>query len=170
MGELQLPRAPRGLYLIGLAGVGKNHVGDLIGRLFGYRVYHADSDLPADMQEAVAKNELWTQEQVDGFHAIIRRRTRELLEAHPRVVVTQATYFQRYRDLMAEEVPEIEFLWIVADHEVNVGRIRDRKDYVSVEYFEATLHYFEKPPAGTKTLWNNGSDEEIVRQLVAYYG
>lgn len=167
---IPLPRAPRSLYLFGLAGVGKNHVGDLLGRLFGYHVYHADEDLPADMQEAVAKNELWTQEQVDGFHAIIRRRTRELLDAHPRVVVTQATYFQRYRDLMAEEVPEIEFLWIAADHEVNLRRIRERKDYVSVEYFEATRHYFETPPPGTKTIVNDGGDEEIVRQLVAYYG
>ena len=165
-----LPRAPRALYLIGLAGVGKNHVGDLLGRLFGYHVYHADGDLPADMQEAVAKNELWTQEQVDGFHAIIRGRTLALLEIHPRVVVTQATYFQHYRDLMAEAVPDIELLWIVADHEVNVRRVRERKDYVSVEYFEATRHYFEKPPAGTRMIWNNGSDEEIVQQLVAYYG
>lgn len=167
---IQLPRAPRALYLIGLAGVGKNHVGDLIGRLFEYHVYHADSDLPAGMREAVANNEPWTREQVDGFHSIIRRRTRELLEVHPRVVVTQATYFQRYRDLISEEVPEIEFLWIVADHEVNLRRIRERQDYVSVEYFEATLHYFETPPAGTKRIRNNGSDEEIVRQLVTYYG
>lgn len=170
MATLHLPRAPRALYLIGLAGVGKNYVGDLIGRLYGYHVYHADEDIPLEMQEAVQKNELWTEEQVDGFHAIIRRRTRELLEVHPRVVVTQATYFQRYRDLLREEVPEIEILWIVADHEVNVRRIRERKDYVSVEYFEATLHYFEKPPAHTRAIANNGDDEEIVRQLIEHFG
>lgn len=167
---IHLPRAPRALYLIGLAGVGKNHVGDLLGRLCGYHVYHADEDLPADMHEAVAKNELWTEEQVDGFHAIIRRRTQELLEAHPRVVVTQATYFQKYRDLLRETVPDVEILWVVADHEVNVRRIRERKDYVSVEYFESTRHYFETPPESTKQIVNNGDDAEILRQLIAWYG
>jgi len=167
---IHLPRAPRALYLIGLAAVGKSYVGDLLGRLCGYHVYHADEDLPAEMQEAVQRNELWTEEQVDGFHAIIRRRTQELLQAHPRVVVTQATYFQKYRDLMREAVPDIEFRWVVADHEVNVRRIRERKDYVSVEYFESTLHYFEKPPEPTKKIFNNGDDFEIIRQLIAYYG
>lgn len=167
---IHLPRAPRALYILGLAGVGKNHVGDLLGRLCGYHVYHADKDLPAEMQEAVQKNELWTEEQVDGFHAIIRRRTRELLEAHPRVVVTQATYFQKYRDLMREAIPDVEFLWVVADLEVNVRRIRERKDYVSVEYFEGTLHYFEKPPESTKKIVNNSDDFEIIRQLMAHYG
>lgn len=167
---IDLPRAPRALYLFGLAGVGKNHVGDLLGRLCGYHVYHADEDLPAEMHEAVRKNELWTEEQVDGFHAIIRRRTRELLEAHPRVVVTQATYFQKYRDLLRAEVPDIEFLWVVADHEVNVRRIHERKDYVSVEYFEGTLRYFEEPPEGTKKIVNDSDDVAILRQLIACYG
>ena len=162
--------APRALYLIGLAGVGKNYVGDLIGRLWNYHVYHADDDLPADMREAVDKNVLWTEEQVDGFYALIRRRALELLEAHPKVVITQATYFQRYRDLMREAIPDIEFLWITADHDVNVRRIRERSDYVSVEYFESTLSYFETPPEGTKTIVNNGDDSEIIRQLVAWYG
>ena len=116
------------------------------------------------------KERLWTEEQVDGFHAIIRRRTQELLQAHPKVAVTQATYFQKYRDLMREAVPDIEFLWVVADHEVNIRRIRERKDYVSVEYFESTLHYFEKPPESTKKIVNNSDDFEIIRQLMAYYG
>lgn len=167
---IHLPRAPRAFYVVGLAGVGKNHVGDLLGRLCGYHVYHADEDLPADMQRAVQNNELWTEEQVDGFHSIIRRRTQELLQTHPKVVVTQATYFQKYRDLMRGAVPDIELLWVVADHEVNVRRIRERKDYVSVEYFEGTLHWFETPPEGTKRIVNNSDDFEIIRQLVAYYG
>jgi gluconate kinase len=167
---IALPRAPRAFYLIGLAGVGKNHVGDLLGRLCGYHVYHADEDLPADMQQAVQRNELWTEEQVDGFHALIRQRTQELLQAHPKVVVTQATYFQKYRDLMRQEVPDIEILWVVADHEVNLRRIRERKDYVSAEYFEGTLHWFEKPPEATKRIANNSDDFEIIRQLIEHYG
>lgn len=167
---IDLPRAPRVLYLFGLAGVGKNYVGDLIGRLWGYHVYHADEDLPAEMAEAVAKNELWTEEQVDGFYARIRRRILELLEIHPRLVVTQATYFQRHRDLLREAVPDIELLWVTADHEVNLGRIRERKDYVSVEYFEGTLSYFEKPPESTKKIVNDGDEAEIVRQLGEHYG
>jgi len=59
---------------------------------------------------------------------------------------------------------------VVADHEVNVRRIRERKDYVSVEYFESTLHYFEKPPESTKRIVNNGDDFEIIRQLIEHYG
>ncbi|HEX3126780.1 MAG TPA: shikimate kinase [Thermoanaerobaculia bacterium] len=167
---IPLPRAPRVLYLIGLAGVGKSYVGDLIGRTFGYHVYHADDDLPAEMHEAVANNVLWTEEQVDGFHAMIRRRILELAQVHPRVVVTQATYFQRYRDLLREAIPDIEILWVVADHEVNVRRVRERKDYVSVEYFEETRHFFETPPEDTKTIVNDGDDSDVLRQLIAWYG
>ncbi|MES1240695.1 MAG: shikimate kinase [Acidobacteriota bacterium] len=164
-----LPQAPRILYLIGLAGVGKNHVGDLIGRRFGYHVYHADADLPAEMHEAVANNVLWTEEQVDGFYTRIRQSVRELAAIHPRIVVTQATYFQRHRDLMREAFPDVELLWIVADHEVNVLRIRERKNYVTVEYFEETRHFFETPPEGTKVIVNDGDDSDILRQLAACY-
>ncbi|HWM91542.1 MAG TPA: hypothetical protein VN493_12320 [Thermoanaerobaculia bacterium] len=166
----RLPHLPRALYIIGLAGVGKNHVGDLIGRLSGCHVYHADEDLPADMRDAVDRNELWTEEQVDGFYSIIRRRALELLEVHPRIVITQATYFQKYRDLIREAIPDIELLWVVAGQDVNLRRLRERGDYVSVEYFEKTRLYFETPPEPTKTLLNDGDDSDIIRQLAALYG
>lgn len=170
---LPLPRASRVLYLIGLAGVGKSYVGDLIGARAGYHVYHADGDLPEEMREAVARNEPWTEEQIDAYYRIIRDRILELGRLHDKIVVTQATYFQKHRDLMTGSVPGLEILWIVADSEVNLQRIRERKDFVTVEYFEATKPYFEAPPAETKRIVNDGGDagdNAIVRQLLELFG
>jgi gluconokinase len=168
--RIDLPQAPRVVYFIGLAGAGKSYVGDLIGRRAGYHVYHADQDLPSEMREAIRRNVPWTEEQRDRFYSQVRKRTIELARIHPKLAVTQATYKQKHRELMLEEVRDIEFIWIVASQEVIACRLKERGDYVSVEFFERTKHHFELPPKETKIVINNGGDDYIVRQLIAYYG
>ncbi len=85
-------------------------------------------------------------------------------------MVTQATYGQKYRDLMLEAIPELEFLWITADNEINIDRIRERNDYVTVEYFEISRQYFEPSAEKTRIIVNNGDEKDIIRQLIDFYG
>lgn len=167
---MKLPNAPRVLYVIGLAGVGKTYVGKLISEFADYYLYEADETLPADMREAVERNEEWTEVQLDNYYSAIRENILKLINIHPKVVVTQATYFQKYRDLMLETIPDIEFLWVKADYETNIKRIIERDDYVSVEYFDKSSVYFEPSEIETKIIVNNGDKAEIIRQLVDFYG
>ncbi len=55
--KIKLPKAPKVLYLIGLAGVGKTYVGKLISEFADYHLYEADETLPNEMREAVKRNE-----------------------------------------------------------------------------------------------------------------
>lgn len=168
--RIELPRAPRVLYLFGLTGVGKTFVGSIIGEVADFHVYEADADLPVAMREKVARGEAWTEDEWTGFYFIIRDRVRELLETHRRVVVTQATYRRDHRELMRSACDDLEFVWITADRAINLDRIRARNDYVTVEYFELSLPYFEEPPDGTKRIVNDTDAAAIVRQLTELFG
>lgn len=170
---LALPLAPRVLYLFGLTGVGKTYVGAILGERAGFHVYEADGDLPDAMREKVRRGEPWTEEEWTGFYVLIRDRIRELLKTHPRVVVTQATYRRDHRELIktaTDRPDDVELIWVVADRDINLDRIRRRNDYVTIEYFNLSLPFFETPPENTPRIVNNTDADEIVRQLTVLFG
>jgi len=135
-----------------------------------YYVYDADDDLPLDMRKAVEKNESWTEEQRDNYYNMIRSRIFNLASIHPKLVVTQATYRQVHREIICGAFSDISLLWVIADHDLNVQRIRERDNYVSVEFFERTKVFFETPSEEVKVIYNNDGDADIIRQLIALYG
>ncbi|HSB94870.1 MAG TPA: hypothetical protein VLC91_00365, partial [Spongiibacteraceae bacterium] len=68
---LILDNAPATLFLFGLAGGGKSYVGNLIGRLAGWRVYDADDDLTDEMKQALAEHRPFTPPMRDRFFEIV---------------------------------------------------------------------------------------------------
>jgi len=57
---LDLAKAPATLFFFGLAGSGKSFVGDLIGELANWHVYHADDDLTDEMRLALDEQRAFT--------------------------------------------------------------------------------------------------------------
>lgn len=167
---LDLSNAPSTLFFFGLAGGGKSYVGNLIGRLAGWHVYHADDDLTAEMQLALAERRPFTEPMRDRFFTIVVEKILNLQKSHAKLTVTQAVYKQRHRNYLQAHIPAIELVCVTATEENIFRRIKRRDDGITVESAAALRADFETPPPTYKTIVNNGGPRDIIEQLNQYYG
>jgi gluconokinase len=165
-----LPRAPSVLYFYGLAGVGKNFVGDIAGRLTGRHVYHADVDLTEEMRKAIADQRPFTPEMRDRYYAIVADRIAELRREHGALVVTQGTYKNQHRDYLMSRVPDMDMICVVADDALILDRLRARGSELTPDYAARIKANFEPPAKGAKTILNNAGEDEIAKHLASLYG
>ena len=167
-----LNNVPPVVYFYGLAGAGKNFAGDILARLTGRPVYHADEDMTAEMRLAIAEKRSFTPEMRDRYFVIVAKRINELRRIHGNsgLVATQATYKAQHRAYLAAKVPEIDMVLVTADDENILERLRRRGDDVTSAYAAIIKNNFEPPPAGSKTIVNNEDEAEIIRQFENLYG
>ncbi len=166
-----LINVPPVVYFYGLAGAGKNFAGDILARLTGRAVYHADEDMTDEMRLAIAEKRSFTPEMRDRYFVIVAKRINELRHVHGNagLVATQATYKAKHRDYLLEKVPGIDMVLVTAEDENIIERLRRRGDDVTSQYASIIKKNFEPPPAGAKTIVNNEDEAEIIRQFEKLY-
>ncbi len=168
--DLDLTHAPATLFLFGIAGGGKSYVGNLIGRLAGWHVYHADDDLTDEMKLALAARRPFTEPMRDRFFAIVIDKILNLQKIYPQLVVTQAVYKQRHRDLLMAQILNLELICVTAAEPVIFQRIKRRDEGITIESAAALRADFEAPLPDNKIIVNNGGTLDIIQQLNRYYG
>jgi gluconate kinase len=162
---LILSKAPPIVFLYGLAGSGKNFVGDLFAELAGWHVYHADEDLTDELKQARDERRSFTDEMRDRYFEIVADRIIELSAHHKNLVVTQGAYKFRHREYVYSRVPGIEFICVSANDELRVLRLKGRGDATTPEYEALIRSNFESPKSGSKIIWNNEDAAYVVGQL-----
>ena len=166
---LDLKYAPNILFLFGLSGAGKSYVGNLIGELDDWYVYHADDDLTDEMLLALKEQRPFTESMRDDFFPVVAQRVLALSRKHKRIVVTQGVYKQRHRDYMMAAVPEMEMLCVDASNRFIEQRLGNRAKGISNASAEALRRDFELPDSGTRIITNQDGPIEVVQQLNKYY-
>ncbi len=167
-----MPKAfviPSVVYFYGLAGAGKNYVGDIFGSLTGWDVYHADVDLTPDMLQAIEEGRVFTEQMRDRFYAIVADHIKEIRKKNDHIVVTQATYKQRHRDCLMSGIAGMDMVCVTADDARIIDRLQKRGDFITPDYAARMRRDFDPPAAGAKTIENNAGESEIVAQLMRIY-
>lgn len=167
--SLDLSTAPPVIYLFGLAGAGKNFVGDIIGTLSGRYVYHADQDLTEEMLCAVHEGRVFTPGMRDRFFRVVADRIQELRAVHGPLIATQATYKTQHRDYLRERIPDIDLVCITASDQKLLERLTKRGDHVTADYAEKMRSLFDPPSDTTPVLVNEHGSAEVVQQITALY-
>ncbi|MBV1914215.1 MAG: hypothetical protein KUG72_02450 [Pseudomonadales bacterium] len=166
---LDLKYAPSIIFLFGLSGAGKSYVGNLIGELDDWYVYHADDDLTDEMLLALKEQRPFTESMRDDFFPVVAQRLLALSRKHKRIVVTQGVYKQRHRDYMMTAIPEMEMLCVDASNPFIEQRLGNRAKGISNASAEALRRDFELPDRETKVITNQSGPSEVVQQLNDYY-
>lgn len=166
---LNLASAPAVLFLFGLAGAGKSYVGDLIGELAGWHVYHADDDLTEEMILALKEQRPFTEQMRDDYFPIVVEKVLALRRKHPRIVITQGVYKQRHRDYLTANIPDLEMICVDASDASILLRLNARGKGISNESAKALRLDFERPAEGCKVITNSTGAADIIRQLNRYY-
>jgi gluconate kinase len=164
-----LELAPKILFLFGLSGAGKSYVGNLIGELAGWHVYHADDDLTAEMILALKEQRPFTEQMRDDYFPVVAQNILALKKKYERLVVTQGVYKQRHRDYLMKKFPEMEMLCVDASDQFILQRLGRRKKGITHASAEVLRSDFELPDKDTKVIMNQGGRSEIVSQLNLYF-
>ena len=166
---LDLSGAPSTLFLFGLAGSGKSFVGDLIGELCQWHIYHADDDLTDKMKLALKRQQPFTDSMRDEFFAIIIKKILYLQTLYKRLVITQAVYKERHRMLLRASIADMDLVMVDADDATIIKRLQKRSDGIGQQSAAALRDDFERPSDDTKRILNNSDCCDIICQLNLLY-
>lgn len=153
---------------MGLCGSGKSYIGEILRRRAGFHWYEADDDLTPAMRRAISRAESFTEAMRDEFFERVYRRIVEQSRLHPYVVVTQATYKRRHRELL-KRIPGLEIVWVRSPLAKIVERLNGTEGLLNAEYAQAIERHFEQPDGNTLTIVNDEGEEKIVAQLMALF-
>lgn len=162
---IEIPDYIKVIYLFGLAGAGKNYVGDLLGKELGLAVYHADVDLTDEMRVAISEKRQFTDDMRNRYFEVVTDAIQSRLKLQSPLIVTQATYKARHRNFLEERLPGVFFIWIDAPEDVILKRLSARGDSVTPEYASKMRANFEAPDDSIPRLVNVGSEQEVLEQL-----
>jgi len=153
------------LILFGLSGAGKNFVGNILEKEFGYHYWDADSAILRIMEQYVLNRQEFTQDMRDKITNIIINKMTELKKSYQNIAVSQALYKIKNRDQIALRFPDVKFIQITATPENIEDRIRQRNDWVDQEYAAKISVHFEPQQKSCAVIVNNSDASSVILQL-----
>jgi gluconokinase len=151
--------------VMGVAGVGKTTVGELVADELGLPFHDADDFHSAENRRKMAAGIPLTEADREPWLRDLARRMREW-EAQGGAVVACSALRRRYRDLLAGAGP-VRFVWLDADEETIRSRLADRKGhYMPPELLDSQLATLEPPgPDEAVRVEAVGTPQETARAV-----
>lgn len=134
------------IIIFGLAGTGKNYVGNILKEKFHYQYHDADLWLTSEMNQAILQKQVFTQKMRDDYtNVIISEIKKNLKRNNENIATSQALYKESNRKMILEafEALPIIFLQIDSSPEVIRRRLLKRNGAVWVEYANDISKNFE---------------------------
>lgn len=148
--------------VFGLLGCGKNYVGQVLHEDFGMFLYDADTDLTPEMLDAIRKQELISEPVRDAFFDKVILRIGQLRQRENRLVVCQALYKEKHRELILENFPDARFILVQTPPGLIAARLARRKGSpATLAYAQKIAPYFD-PPALPHVVVDNSDGREYV--------
>lgn len=163
--SIESGRLPAKLHLFGLTGSGKSYVALLLAREYGYYIYEADEDFTPRMRAATARGETFTQDMRDEFFDVVAGKFLQLSEVHPLLVMPQAAYHEKHRELLRRSIPGLIQVMVDAEDTTIEKRIMARSNEVTVAYSRRVKAFFDMPGPEIFHLRNNAGDEETLMEF-----
>lgn len=153
--------------LFGLAGSGKNYVGQIFKKYSNFHFWDADVLLTEEMKECISKKQSFTQNMRDNYTDIIIKHIKTLTAKHENVVISQGLYKNQNREQIFSQYPNALFLRIVTEPQVWLNRLKKRNNAIDENYAIQMSLNFEPPIHHYYDINNNteNSDSVIIDQL-----
>lgn len=153
------------IILFGLAGSGKNFVGNILANEFGYYFWDADQTLTETMRTFAQEKKPFKQSMRNELTQIIIEKINELQKIHPNLVVSQALIKEQNRQTILNSYPEALFIYVKTMPDILFKRLKARNDWVDEGYAIKMATIFDEPILAHRTLLNDGNQTDIIKQL-----
>lgn len=159
------------LFLFGLPATGKTFVGNVLQNNFDYVFHDGDVHIPADMTEALNKNQPVTENMRDRFIANLLAAAAQLKIEHTKIVIAQTFIKDRHRQLALQKFPDAKFILVETSDLIREKRLVNRRtNPIDPEYAKQMVNNFDTPTIPYVTIQNNWDGEEkIIEQLTLFF-
>lgn len=133
------------IILFGKPGSGKNFIGEIFEKEFGYHFYDATADLTPEMRENIKFGRLHSLDQRDEFAKNLIVRLTELKKNYEKIVFAQALVMERHRVMLHEAHPDAQLLLIESDDEILDSRASNRQGHILTGHYANQLGKIFEP-------------------------
>ena len=151
------------IILMGVSGVGKTTVGELLARDLDWPFHEGDDHHPPGNVLKMAQGLPLTDEDrwpwLDAIHDLVG----SVISSGENAVITCSALKQEYRHrLVKDHLGEVIFVYLKGDYELIRHRLADRTDhFMNIDLLESQFHALEEPE-GTITIDVTSEPQEIV--------
>ncbi len=149
----------------GKTGAGKDYTAEILAKEFGFYHYDADSDLTAEMREAITNGLVFGDAMRSKYLEIVIEKTHKLLNVNLKVALTQGLFKNKHRWELMKAFPLAIFIWVDADDNTIEQRILERSSMVTLEYAHRINPLFETPDFRCEKIINNGGLEKLLNDV-----
>eukprot|EP00466_Bigelowiella_natans_P010155 jgi/Bigna1/144797/aug1.91_g19505 len=158
------------IILFGLPASGKNHVGMILEKRFGFVFHDGDDDLPEDMRRTIEKKEVATQAMRDAHIENIIKSINELRRegSNRRVAVAAALFKEDNRAKLKAKFPSMKLMWVRAADATLHSRLKSRQNHLACSNYAAKIfEHFEIPKSVDAEILNSldNNDDHVINQL-----
>lgn len=154
------------IILFGLAGAGKNFVGEILSQEFDFYYWDADQILTKSMLEAIKHKAIFSQQMRDDFTQSIIANIPVLRKKSKKIVISQALYKEQNRIQLLKAFPDACFVHVVATDQIRFERIKNRDNSVTEDYAALISTEFELPQLKHHVINNIANSEYVTKQLM----
>lgn len=130
--------------LFGLAGSGKNYVGELLSQETSFHFWDADNILTDEMLQCIQTKMPFTQAMRDRYFLNVMHHLNELNKQYENIIVSQAFYKDKNRIEYLKHFPQLIFIQVTASMDVLSQRLAQRNT-IDRHYLEQISQQFEQP-------------------------
>ena len=154
------------IYLYGLPGAGKNYIGNIISKNFNFYFKDADEYLPKYMKDKLKIQEQFTYNDVEYYHHIIAQQLINLSSKHNNIVICQASFFQKHRNLIKSKLTnkDLYFVHINANKKIIINRLKNRNSCVTPKYMHDMCRYLQINQQDFQINNNYSSNKQLIEQ------
>lgn len=134
------------IILFGLPGAGKSYLARFLEEHHGFYFLEGDNYLTQEIKECIATKTGFTQAMRDTFTEILVdkiRSIKEITNHEMNIVLSQALFKEKNREMIRAAFPEAVFFQIKAADNILLSRLSQRGGEVSVDYATQIRHQLE---------------------------
>ena len=151
--------------LFGLPASGKNYIGEIFKKDFGFFFYDADDDLTPQMKELFAQEKIIPDEILTEYVNHFIQRIKKLRKTNKKLVVSQCLSKDRNRKLILQHFPDAKFILVKARANIRSARSTSRAHIVNENLAKKVTKIFERPKIQHYTINNNKRRDQIKIQI-----
>jgi gluconate kinase len=150
--------------LFGLPGAGKSYAGTLLRDQFGFHLYEADEDLPAEYVALAAAGRVAPEAMRDAYHRRVVERLERLSAANSRLAVAVPLLRDRHRQWIRQRFPDAIFVLVECNTQRRESRLDARVHAVTTSYARQVMALLEPPNLPHVRLDNSAYGPGSVRR------
>ena len=154
------------IYIMGVAGSGKTTIGRLLSQSAGFPFFDADDYHSAENKEKMKAGQPLNDDDRQQWLQQLNVLAIEQSKLKGAIIACSALK-EKYRDLLAQDIPQTIWIFLQGDYELIHERIKNRDHFMPVELLQSQFRDLEAPTSAI-TIEIKDDPDKIVKTIMSY--